>query len=93
MQGRDALAMLVVMSVFVASAVLGVEVIMMALGPLFMFGAVRRDLGDVILSDRMMRLIWGLPRNWSRPRNQDQRDRRWWTGDPIDRSPQRGSSS
>jgi APA family basic amino acid/polyamine antiporter len=47
--------------------------------------AYRPDLGDFAFSDRSFRLIWGLPSNWSRPR--DNRDtgrvrRGWWTGEP-----------
>lgn len=43
--------------------------------------AYRPDLGDVALSDRAMRLLWGLPRNWRRPGASNRREQYWWTGD------------
>ena len=43
----------------------------------------RPDLGDAAFADRTFRLLWGLPKEWSRPllRGADEGDRTWWTGD------------
>jgi hypothetical protein len=41
----------------------------------------RPDLGDVLLSDRATRLLWGLPRNWTRPSVPGRESRTWWTGE------------
>ena len=46
----------------------------------------RPDLGDVLFSDRIYRLLHGLPKNWARPTPQGYvhpKRRRWWTGDPY----------
>jgi uncharacterized membrane protein len=42
---------------------------------------VRPDLGDPSFSDRTMRIVWGLPQNWSRPVVPERPARSWWTGD------------
>jgi hypothetical protein len=44
----------------------------------------RPDLGDARFSDRNMRLLWGLPKNWTRkwPNGKEEISRNWWTGDP-----------
>ena len=42
--------------------------------------AQRPDLGDPMISDRAMRLLRGLPKNWERPRVPGRESRTWWTG-------------
>jgi hypothetical protein len=41
----------------------------------------RPDLGDAAFSDRIMRLLWGLPRNWATPVPPGRESRTWWTGE------------
>jgi hypothetical protein len=45
--------------------------------------AVRPDLGDPPVSDRVMRVVWGLPSNWRRPVPPNRETRSWWTGETI----------
>jgi len=43
--------------------------------------ATRPDLGDGFVSDRVMRIVRGLPSNWGRPVVPGRESRTWWTGD------------
>jgi hypothetical protein len=43
--------------------------------------ACRPDLGDPIFSDRAMRLLRGLPKNFARPSVPGRESRTWWTGE------------